>query len=113
MVMIKRDGDVFVPNGSTEILPKDILVLSGNKLKHFNEYKEEKSTTLTEFSIETKSSLINKPIKDANIPDDVLIVMIKREGEVIVPNGNTVILPEDILVVTSNNMDEIENLLSI
>ena len=113
VVMIKRDGDVFVPNGSTEILPKDILVLSGNKLKHFNEYKEEKSTTLTEFSIETKSSLINKPIKDANIPDDVLIVMIKREGEVIVPNGNTVILPEDILVVTSNNMDEIENLLSI
>ena len=113
VVMIKRDGDVFGPNGSTEILPKDILVLSGNKLKHFNEYKEEKSTTLTEFSIETKSSLINKPIKDANIPDDVLIVMIKREGEVIVPNGNTVILPEDILVVTSNNMDEIENLLSI
>ncbi|WP_300696879.1 potassium/proton antiporter [uncultured Clostridium sp.] len=113
VVIIKRDGDVFVPNGSTEILPKDILVLSGNKLKHFNEYKEEKSTTLTEFSIETKSSLINKPIKDANIPDDVLIVMIKREGEVIVPNGNTVILPEDILVVTSNNMDEIENLLSI
>ncbi len=113
VVMIKRDGDVFVPNGSTEILPKDILVLSGNKLKHFNEYKEEKSTTLTEFSIETKSSLINKPIKDANIPDDVLMVMIKREGEVIVPNGNTVILPEDILVVTSNNMDEIENLLSI
>lgn len=113
VVMIKRDGDVFVPNGSTEILPKDILVLSGNKLKHFSEYKEEKSTTLTEFSIETKSSLINKPIKDANIPDDVLIVMIKREGEVIVPNGNTVILPEDILVVTSNNMDEIENLLSI
>ena len=39
--------------------------------------------------------------------------MIKRKGEVIVPNGNTVILPEDILVVTSNNMDEIENLLSI
>ncbi len=113
VVMIKRDGDVFVPNGSTEILPKDILVLSGNKLKHFNEYKEEKSTTLTEFSIETKSSLINKTIKDANIPYDVLIVMIKREGEVIVPNGNTVILPEDILVVTSNNMDEIENLLSI
>ena len=113
VVMIKRDGDVFVPNGSTEILPKDILVLSGNKLKHFNEYKEEKSTTLTEFSIETKSSLINKPKKDANIPDYVLIVMIKREGEVIVPNVNTVILPEDILVVTSNNMDEIENLLSI
>lgn len=113
VVMIKRNGDVFVPNGSTEILPGDILVLSGNKLKHFNEYKEEKSTTLTEVSVEKKSNLINKSIKDANIPDDVLIVMIKRKGEVIVPNGNTVILPEDILVITSNNMEEIEDLLTV
>ena len=113
VVMIKRNGDVFVPNGSTEVLPGDILVLSGNKLKHFNEYREEKSTTLTEFSVEKKSSLINKSIKDADIPDDVLIVMIKRKGEVLVPNGNTIILPDDILVVTSNNMKEVEELLSV
>ena len=113
VVMIKRNGDVFVPNGSTEILPGDILVLSGNKLKHFNEYREEKSTTLTEFSVEKKSSLINKSIKDADIPEDVLIVMIKRKGEVLVPNGNTIILPDDILVVTSNNMKEVEELLSV
>ena len=113
VVMIKRNGDVFVPNGSTEILPGDILVLSGNKPKHFNEYREEKSTTLTEFSVEKKSSLINKSIKDADIPDDVLIVMIKRKGEVLVPNGNTIILPDDILVVTSNNMKEVEELLSV
>lgn len=113
VVMIKRNGDVFVPNGSTEVLPGDILVLSGNKLKHFNEYHEDKSTTLTEFSVEENSSLINKSIKDANIPDDVLIVMIKRKGEVLVPNGNTIILPEDILVVTSNNMSEVEELLNV
>ena len=112
VVMIKRNGDVFVPNGSTEVLPGDILVLSGNKLKHFNEYHEDKSTTLTEFSVEENSSLINKSIKDANIPDDVLIVMIKRKGEVLVPNGNTIILPEDILVVTSNNVKELEKLLN-
>lgn len=113
VVMIKRSGDVFVPNGSTEILPGDILVLSGNKLKHFNEYNEEKSTTLTEVSVDERSSLINKSIKDANISDDILIVMIKRKGEVLVPNGNTVILPGDILVITSNNMEEIDNLLTV
>lgn len=39
--------------------------------------------------------------------------MIKRKGEVLVPNGNTIILPEDILVVTSNNMSEVEELLSV
>ena len=113
VVMIKRNGDVFVPNGSTKILPGDILVLSGNKLKHFNEYNEDKSTTLTEVSVEEKSSLINKSIKDANIPDDTLIVMIKRKGEVLVPNGNTIIYPGDILVITSNNMEEVEDLLTV
>ena len=113
VVMIKRNGDVFVPNGSTEILPGDILVLSGNKLKHFNEYNEDKSTTLTEVSVEEKSGLINKSIKDADIPDDVLIVMIKRKGQVLVPNGNTIINPGDILVITSNNMEEIEELITV
>ncbi len=113
IVMIKRNGDVFVPNGSTKILPGDILVLSGNKLKHFNEYNEDKSTTLTEVSVEEKSCLINKSIKDANIPDDTLIVMIKRKGEVLVPNGNTIIYPGDILVITSNNMEEVEDLLTV
>ncbi len=113
VVMIKRKGDVFVPNGSTEILPGDILVLSGNKLKHFNEYNEDKSTTLTEVSIEEKSALINRSIKDADIPDDVLIVMIKRKGEVLVPNGNTIINPGDILVITSNDIEEIEELLTV
>ena len=113
VVMIKRNGDVFVPNGSTEILPGDILVLSGNKLKHFNEYNEDKSTTLTEVSVEERSGLINKSIKDADIPDDVLIVMIKRKGQVLVPNGNTIINPGDILVITSNNMEEIEELITV
>ena len=113
VVMVKRKGDVFVPNGSTEILPGDILVLSGNKLKHFNEYNEDKSTTLTEVSVEEKSGLINKSIKDADIPDDVLIVMIKRKGQVLVPNGNTIINSGDILVITSNNMEEIEELITV
>ena len=59
-----------------------------------------------------KSCLINKPIKDADVLGRVLIVMIKRDGEVLVPNGNTVILEDDILVVTSNNVKELEKLLN-
>ena len=113
VVMIKRSGDVLVPNGSTKIIPGDILVLSGNKLNKFNDYKEEKSTTLTEVSIKEKSLLANKSIKEAAIPDDILIVMIKRRGKVLVPNGDTEIIPGDILVITSNNMEELEALLSI
>ena len=111
VVMIKRKGDVFVPNGSTVILPGDTLVLSGNTLLNFNDYKEGKSTNLMEISISKNSKIANKSIKDSILTEDILIVMIKRKDKVIVPNGNTVIMPEDILVVTANNLKNIENMI--
>ena len=111
IVMIKREGDVFVPNGSTLILPGDILVVTGNNLDKFREYKEEKSTKLMEIAVSKSSHLANKAIVDVDIPGDILIVMIKREGKAIIPNGDTLILPGDILVITGTQLDEV-NILS-
>ena len=102
--------NVLVPNGSTVILPGDTLVLSGNTLANFEYYKEGKSTNLVEISVNSDSSIANKSIKDSNINKDILIVMIKRNDKVIVPNGNTVIKPKDILVVTANDFEEVESL---
>ena len=99
--------NVLVPNGSTVILPGDTLVLSGNTLANFEYYK---STNLVEISVNSDSSIANKSIKDSNINKDILIVMIKRNDKVIVPNGNTVIKPKDILVVTANDFEEVESL---
>ena len=110
VVMIKRNGDVLVPNGSTVIFPGDTLVLSGNTLLNFNDYKEEKSTNLMEISVGNHSKIVNKSIKDSNITDDILIVMIKRKDKVIIPNGNTVVIPGDILVVTANDLSDVENM---
>ena len=102
--------NVLVPNGSTVILPGDTLVLSGNTLANFEYYKEGKSTNLVEISVNSDSSIANKSIKDSNINKDILIVMIKRNDKVIVPNGNKVIKPKDILVVTANDFEEVESL---
>ena len=112
VVMIKRKGDVFVPNGATVILPGDILVLSGNNLNNFNFYKEDKSTNLMEISVKDNSIIANKAIKDSNIASNILIVMIKRKDKIIIPNGNTVILPYDTLVVTANDITEVESLVT-
>ena len=110
IVMIKREGDVFVPNGSTLILPGDILVVAGNNLENFREYREDKSTKLMEMAVGKRSHLSEKAIVDVDMPEDTLIVMIKREGEVIIPNGSTIILPGDILVITGTNLDEVNML---
>lgn len=112
IVMIKRKGDVLVPNGSTVILAGDRLVVTGNNFDKLNQYKEEKSTKLMEFTVDKESSLAYKSIIESDIPNGILIVMIKREGNVVIPNGSTILLPEDILVVTGNNFEELDTLIT-
>lgn len=110
IVMIKRKGDVFVPNGSTKILPGDILVVTGNNFDNLRMYQEEKSTKLMEISVGMKSRFANKLVADADIPDEILVVMIKRSGDIIIPNGSTEILPDDILVITGTDIGKINKL---
>ena len=45
---------------------------------------------------------------DSEIPDEILIVMIKRDNKVVIPKGFTIIKPNDTLVLTSEN-NEIMN----
>ncbi len=65
-----------------------------------------------EITIDNSSSIANKAIMDSNIPEDILILIIKRKGEVLIPNGSTNILPKDVLVIVGDNFDELSNLLS-
>lgn len=75
-------------------------------LKTFNDYQEELNTKLLEYKIHEKSRWANLTLMDANIPDEILVVMIKRGREVIVPRGSTVILPGDTLVLSGNDIEE-------
>ncbi|MDU2753714.1 MAG: potassium/proton antiporter [Clostridium sp.] len=94
------------------LLPKvaqklDLVDNETTVLKTFNDYQEEKSTMLLEYNVSKSSKWMNKTIMDAEIPDDILIVMIKRNGQVIVPKGSTEILEKDILVLSGNNLNEV------
>lgn len=94
------------------LLPKvaqklDLVDNDTTVLKTFNDYQEDKSTMLLEYNVSRSSKWMNKTIMDAEIPDDILIVMIKRNGQVIVPKGSTEILENDILVLSGNNLNEV------
>lgn len=71
-------------------------------LKTFNDYTEEEGTKLIELNINENNKWINKKIIDTNIPEEILIVMIKRGDEVIVPKGFTEIKHNDILVLSGS-----------
>lgn len=74
-------------------------------LKTFNDYKEEMNTKLVELEVTPESSCANKTIMDANIPDEILVVMIKRAGKILHPKGATMINVGDILVLSGENFD--------
>ena len=61
-----------------------------------------------EVKVGENNKIVNKAIMDSEIPDEILIVMIKRDNKVVIPKGFTIIKPNDTLVLTSEN-NEIMN----
>jgi APA family basic amino acid/polyamine antiporter len=60
---------------------------------------------------ETSSFLINKALRDIKIPKGCLVAFLRREGETIVPNGNTVFKDGDHLTVIGDpqSLEELKN----
>jgi cell volume regulation protein A len=91
---------------TTEFARKlDLVEESTPALKTFTDYTEETHTRLLEYPIGADSILVGKAIMDANIPEEILIVMVKRGGDVVLPKGSTILCEGDILVLSGNNLD--------
>lgn len=57
--------------------------------------------------------ILNKPLRELNLPDSIIIAAIHRGFDVIIPNGDTVILEDDKVIVLSllSNLSSTEKLL--
>lgn len=73
-------------------------------LKTFNDYEEEGSTQLLEYEVKAASRWKNQTLMEADIPQEILVVMIKRGGEVIIPKGSTTIREGDVLVLCGKDL---------
>ena len=73
-----------------------------NVLKTFNDYQKESAITLSKFTVLQDNPWVNKQLKDINMPKNVLILLIKRQEQKIVPKGDTVILPGDLVLLGSS-----------
>ena len=83
--------------------------------KTFNDYQEESSLTLMRMYIPKGHNWENRKVSEVSMPTGSLALMIKRNGETIIPNGDTEILAEDsvILSVPSYESGEKEKLKEI
>ena len=92
-LMIKRGEETLVPRGETVILANDNLILS------VPSYTGETDVNLKEIVIGKNHVWCGKSIQELNLPKDILVAMIKRGDESIIPRGKTLLEENDIVVI--------------
>lgn len=61
-----------------------------------------------EIFVPSSSSAVGKRIVDLNFPPQAIIALIKRDDKFLTPNGSTVIEAEDLLMILSENQDNLQ-----
>lgn len=92
-IMIKRGNETIITKGNTEILAGDDVILS------VPPYYPSEKEKLQEYNISKSDLWCNKAISELDIPDNLLIAMIVRDDETIIPNGQTVLQENDTVVM--------------
>ena len=98
LVMILRSGESIIPNGDTEILLGDIIVLSAAG------YNDNTNIRLSELQIDESNKWCGKQLSEIDLSDKGLALMIRRGDQVIIPNGDTVIEPLDTIVLNAHRI---------
>lgn len=92
-LMIKREEETIITRGSTKIFAGDNLILS------VPTYNPDDDKGLEEILIEKEHKWCGRSIEELKLPQNVLIALIKRNDENIIPDGKTVIEQGDVVVL--------------
>ncbi len=76
----------------------DLIDDDTSVLKTFTDYTEDENTQVVELKIDDDHPYCNTMISEAGISPDILVVMIKRGKDTIVPKGSTKMLSGDVVV---------------
>jgi trk system potassium uptake protein TrkA len=87
----------------------------GSNVETLYQLIEDKVEALEFIVTEDAKDMINKPLSDLNLRDDVLICGITRKGKVITPQGQDVLLTGDsvVIVTTAPGLRELHDVLKV
>ena len=95
VAMIRRGSERIVPRGDVMLKANDTIILGAEALK------DDTHIDLKEIVLQKHHPWNGQKIMDLNIPRQTFIIMIKRNGRVIVPKGDRTLLEGDTLIVYS------------
>lgn len=93
LAVVQRKEDVVVPRGDTLIQAGDRLVLGAEG------YQDDIGITLKELVLKERHPWAGQRIRDLDLSRQTLIVMVRREDRVLIPNGALELLPGDTVVL--------------
>lgn len=88
----------------------DMIDGSADVRKTFNDYEAESSIHFVKTKIREDHIYCNRYVKDILLPSDMLIVMVLRKEEKIIPNGDTLLKSGDWLILAAPEFFDGDNL---
>ena len=88
----------------------DMLDKTADVMKTFNDYSEEADIQFIQLTIPENHLWCGHKLKDLTLPPETLIVLIRRGEQNIIPDGETIILQNDVLVLSAITPDEIHGI---
>ena len=79
-------------------------------MKTFNDYSDETTIKFIRFEVPSGHEWCEKALKDILLPPDTLAVLIVRNGEKLIPDGNTLLLNGDELILAAESSPELSGL---
>ncbi len=83
---------------------------SANVMKTFNDYRDESDISFVKVSVSQDHPWANQPLHAVQMPPELLVALILRDGTSLVPDGDTVLLPGDLLVIAGREFEDRENM---
>jgi cell volume regulation protein A len=80
---------------------------NNNVLTTFSDYRGDTFAELSSIKVDANAAMVGYAIRDLDIPDHILIVMIKRTNLVLTPKANTIIEAHDVLMLASDSKAEL------
>ena len=93
IALVLRGAEQLVPRGHTMLLPGDRVILSGPSADMGE------LPLLTEIRVDEAHPWAGRRLGDIRMPPQRLVVMIEREGDAMIPDGETVVRAGDVLVM--------------
>ena len=90
---IQRGGQIVVPRGNVELLPDDTLVLGAKSLG------EDRHIDLKEMVLRAQNPWNGQRIRDLDISRQTIIVMVRRKGNILIPNGDLTLKEGDSIIL--------------